>query len=156
MNDNQTMIHHVQPRHFYSRDGTCTTSSFCRKPPSLVSFHICYLLNHASVHDISALVIFIAESSVYQISSSTMEILIHCILYVEMTTHDTLYIMPIHGHCTLMYPRLLYLFAVICRALSLYCTDWMVGSSTGLFITPLLGWTYNVFRPSYDPSDLTH
>ena len=24
------------------------------------------------------------------------------------------------------------------------------------FITPLLGWNYNVFRPSYDPSDLTH
>ena len=32
----------------------------------------------------------------------------------------------------------------------------MDGSSTGFFITSLLGWTYNVFRPSYDPSDLTH
>ena len=64
--------------------------------------------------------------------------------------------MPIHGHCTLMYPGLLYLLAVICRALSLYYADWMAGSSTGLFITPLLGWTYNVFWPSYDPFDLTH
>ena len=33
---------------------------------------------------------------------------------------------------------------------------WMAGSSTWFFITPLLGWTYNVFWPSYHPSDLTH
>ena len=33
---------------------------------------------------------------------------------------------------------------------------WMAGSSTWFFITPLLGWTYNVFQPSYDPSNLTH
>ena len=33
---------------------------------------------------------------------------------------------------------------------------WMAGSSTQFFITPLLGWTYNVFQPSYGPSDLTH
>ena len=26
----------------------------------------------------------------------------------------------------------------------------------GTFITPFLGLTYNVFGPSYDPSDLTH
>ena len=26
----------------------------------------------------------------------------------------------------------------------------------GTFITPLMGWTYNVFRPSYNPSDLKH
>ena len=39
-----------------------------------------------------------------------------------------------------------------------YCTmliAWMV-FHLGSFITPLLGWTYNVFRPSYDPFDLTH
>ena len=29
---------------------------------------------------------------------------------------------------------------------------WMASSSTWFFITPLLEWTYNVFRPSYDPS----
>ena len=33
-----------------------------------------------------------------------------CIFYMAMTTHDTLYIMPIHGHCTLMYPVLLYVY----------------------------------------------
>ena len=52
------------------------------------------------------------DSNVYQISSSTMEILIHFILYVAMTTHDTLYIMPIHGHCNFMYLGMLHVFAV--------------------------------------------
>ena len=32
---------------------------------------------------------------------------------------------------------------------------WMV-FHLGTFITSLLGWTYNVFRPLYYPSDLTH
>ena len=65
-------------------------------------------------------------------------------------------IMPIHGHYTLMYPGLLYLFTVMCRVVSLYSVDWMAGSSTRFFITSFLGWTYNVFQPSYDPSELTH
>ena len=73
-----------------------------------------------------------------------------------MNTYVISYIMPIHGHCTLMYPGLLYVFAVMCRFVSLYSDDWMASSSTGFFITSLLGWTYNVFRPSYDPPDLTH
>ena len=33
--------------------------------------------------------------------------------------------MPIHGHCTLMYPGLLYVFAVMCRVVSLYYADWV-------------------------------
>ena len=37
--------------------------------------------------------------------------------------------MPIHGHYTLMYPGLLYLFAVMRRVVSLYSADWMAGSS---------------------------
>ena len=60
-------------------------------------------------------------------------------------------IMPIHGNYTLMYPRLLYLFAVMCRFVSLYSVDWMAGSSTGFFITSLLGWTYNVFGHRMTP-----
>ena len=39
-----------------------------------------------------------------------------------------------------------------------YCTmliGWLV-FHLGSFVTPLLGWTYNVFRASYDPSDPTH
>ena len=65
-------------------------------------------------------------------------------------------IMPIHGHCTLMYPGLLYLFPVMCKVVSLYSANWMAGSSTAFFITSLLGWNYNVFWPLYHPSDLTH
>ena len=69
-----------------------------------------------------------------------------------MNTHDILYIMPIHGHCTLMYPRLLYVFVVTYRDWLLYYTGgWMVlplGSSSfhfwdgfimyfGLHVTPM-------------------
>ena len=97
------------------------------------------------------------DSSVCQISSTIMEILIHCISSASMEIlilcissswrfwsiiyctwqwpHiHILYIMPIHGHCTCMYRRLLYAFAVICRDWLLYYTDgWMVlppGSSS--------------------------
>ena len=38
-----------------------------------------------------------------------------------------------------------------------HCTmliGWLV-FHFGFFIIPLLGWTYNVFGPSYDPFDLT-
>ena len=108
----------------------------------------------------------IMEILIHYISSAFMEIMILCIssswrfwsTYIVRGDDHTCHIciMPIHGHCTLMYPGLLYLLTVMCKVWSLYCIDWMVGSSTGLFITPLLGWTYNVFRPSYDPSNLTH
>ena len=73
-----------------------------------------------------------------------------------MTTHVIFCIMPIHSHCTLMYPGLLYVFAVMCIVVSLYYADWVASLPFGSFITPLLGWTYNVFQPLYDPSDLTH
>ena len=56
------------------------------------------------------------------------------ILYMEMTTHVIFCIMPIHGHCTLMHPGLLYVLAVMCRVWLLYYTiGWMVlppGSSS--------------------------
>ena len=38
-----------------------------------------------------------------------------CILYMVMITHVIFCIMPIHGHCTLMYLGMLYVLAVICR-----------------------------------------
>ena len=45
--------------------------------------------------------------------------------------------MPIHGHCTIMYLRLLYVFAFMCRVLVLYYTiGWLVlppGSSSLYF-----------------------
>ena len=51
-----------------------------------------------------------------------------------MTTHVIFGIMPIHGHCTLMYPGLLYVPVVMWRVLLLYYTvRWLVlppGSSS--------------------------
>ena len=61
-----------------------------------------------------------------------MEILIHFILYVVMNTHETSYVMPIHGHCTLMYPGLLYVFVAICRVALLYYVDWVAGLPFGI------------------------
>ena len=55
-----------------------------------------------------------------------MDILIY-ILYVVMTTHVIFCIMPINGHCTLMYPKLLYVLVVMCRVWLLYYTvGWLV------------------------------
>ena len=56
MTGNQTMDYYVRPRHLYSHSRTCTCSSLCRRPSSLVASTICYLLDRASVHEISALV----------------------------------------------------------------------------------------------------
>ena len=50
-----------------------------------------------------------------------------------------------------------YMYLQLCAELY-YCTiliGWLV-FHLGSFITPLLGWTYNVFWPLYDPYDLTH
>ena len=48
----------------------------------------------------------------------------------DHTCHN-LYIMPIHSHCTLMYPGLLYVFAIICRVISWYHADWVAGIPLG-------------------------
>ena len=73
-----------------------------------------------------------------------------------MTTPVVFCIMPIHGHCTLMYPGLLYVFAVICRFVLLYYADWVAGLPFGILHHSTSRMDFNVFRPSYDPSDLTH
>ena len=157
------MEYYVWPRHLYSHSRICNHSVLCRRPSRLVAFHICYLLDRASVHEILALVTWFQYmtdiSSHYGDHDPLYIFIMEILIYLYCTwwwPHMSYCMMPIHGHCTLIYLGLLYLFAVICRSLSLYCTDWMVGSSTGFFISSLLGWTYNVFRPSYDLSDLTH
>ena len=154
MTSNQTMDYYVRPQHIYLHSRTCTHSGWCRRPSSLVEFHICYLLDHASVHEISALVtwfqcmldifshygdldpwyIFRFHGDLGPLYIFIMEILIYYILYVAMTTHVIFCIMPIHGHCTLIYPRLLYVLAVMCRVwLLYYIVGWLVlpsGSSS--------------------------
>ena len=82
------------------------------------------------------------EILIHCISSAFMEIMILCILhhgdsnlsilYAVMTTHVIFCIMPIHGHCTLMYPGLLYVLAFICRVVLWYYADWVAGISFGI------------------------
>ena len=135
MTINQTMDYYIWPRHLYSHSRTCTRSSLCRRPSRLVASHIFYLLDRASVHEISALVTWFQHMS--DISSHygdhdplyifIMEILIY--LYCMWKwTHMSYYVSCLfHGHCTLMYLWLLYLLAVMCRVLLLYCTiGWLV------------------------------
>ena len=44
-----------------------------------------------------------------------------------MTTYVTSCMMPIHGHCTLMYPGLLDVLAIMCRVVLVYYADWVAG-----------------------------
>ena len=50
------MDYYVRPRHLYSHSRTCTRSGLCRRLFRLMASLICYLLECASVHEISALV----------------------------------------------------------------------------------------------------
>ena len=176
MTSNQTMDYYVQPRHFYLHSRTCTHSGVCGRPSILVASTICYLLDRASVHEISALM---TCSSICQTFPATMEILIYCISSAIFGDHGPLYIfimeILIYVYCTWQWPHMWYHVSCLFMAIVLlcirdcymylqlyaelyYCTmliGWLV-FHLGSFITPLLGWTYNVFRPSYDPSDLTH
>ena len=118
------------------------------------------------------------DSSICQIFPATMKILI-CYIFSHYGDHGPLYIfimeILIYVYCTwwwtLMWYHVLCLFMAIVLLcirdcyiyLQLYaelyhCTiliGWLV-FHLGSFITPLLGWTCNVFRPSHNPSDLIH
>ena len=152
MTDNQMMDYYIQPWHLYSHSRTCTRSGLCRRPSRLVASLICYLLDRASVHDISALVTWFQCMS--DISSHygdldllyifshygdhgplyifIMDILIYVYCTWAMTTYVISCIMPIHGHCTLMYPGLLYVFAIMCRVVLFYYADWVAGLPFGI------------------------
>ena len=83
--------------------------------------------------------------------------------------HGPLYIfimeILIYVYCTWRWPHMCYHVSCLFMAmyLQLYAElyygimliGWLV-FDLGTFITSLLGWTYNVFRPSYNPSDLIH
>ena len=130
------MEYYVRPRHIYFNSRTCTRSSSCRISSSWVAFHVWYLLDCASVHEISSLVIWFQCMSDIFIHYGDIDPLyifrFHgysdlFILYVAITTHVIFCIMPIHGYCTLMSPGLLYLLVVMFRVWSWYCTiRWLV------------------------------
>ena len=101
------MDYYVRPRHLYSHSRTCTCRGSCRRPSILVAFHVCYLLDCVSVHEISALMIwFQCMSDIFShygdldplyifsfygdldpLYIFIMEIMIYYILYMVMTTH---------------------------------------------------------------------
>ena len=154
MTGNQTMDYYVRPRHLYSHSRTCTCSSLCRRLSRLVASLICYLVDRASVHEISALVTwyqYMSDISSHYGDLDLVYIFSHfgdhdplyivylhhgdsdlCILYVAMTTYVISCINPIHGHCTLMYLGLLYVLAVICRVVSLYYANCVSGLPFGI------------------------
>ena len=156
------MDYYVQPQHLYSHISTCTCSGLCIILSKLVAFLISYLLNRASVHEISALMTWFQYMS--DISS-------------HFGDHDPVYIFIMeilsYLYCTWRWPHMSYFVSCLFMAIVLLCIldcykylqsyaeifvlyYWMVGSSTWFFMTPLLGWTYNVFQTSHHPSNLTH
>ena len=151
MTGNQTMDYYVQPRHLYSHSRTCTRSGFCRRPSIWVASLICYLLDRASVHEISALVTYSSicqifpatmEILIYYISSSIMEIIVLCI----SSSWRFWFMYIVHGNeniCDIMYHAYswpLYSYVsetAICicslyRVLSLYYADWVAGLLFGI------------------------
>ena len=166
MTGNQTMEYYVRPRHLYSHSRTCTHSILCRRPSRLAAYDICYLIDRASVHEISTLVTcfqYMSDISSHYGYLDLFYIFIHFgdsdILYIVRGDDHTchiLYIMPIHGHYTLMYLGLLYLFAVTCRDWLLYCIDECLVLPPISSLLHFWDGFYNVFLPSCYPSDLTH
>ena len=75
MTGNQTMDYYVRPRHLYSHSRTCTHSIVCRILSRLVDFYICPLI----VPVFTRFQLSWLDSSVCQISSAIMQILIHYI-----------------------------------------------------------------------------
>ena len=146
MSSNQTMEYHVRPWHIYSHSRTCTHSSSCKDLPvwwhsmyatSLIVLVFMRLLPSWLDSSICQTFPAIREILIHCISSAIMEIMILCIssswifwsMYI-LHGDDHLCHILYHGHCTLMYLGLLY--AVICRVVSLYYVDWVVGLPFGI------------------------
>ena len=139
------MDYNVRPQHLYSHSRTCThrncvedfpnwwhsiyatslimtvfmrfhlswlDSSICQIFPATMEILICYIFSHYGDH--GPLYIFIMEILIY----------VYC---MWQWPHMSCCMMPIHGHCTLKYPGLLYVFIVICKVVSLYSADWVPG-----------------------------
>ena len=106
------------------------------------------------------------EILICYISSAIMEIMVLCIS--SSWRFRSMYIVRGNDHlCDILYhayswPLYSYVSGTakciaVCEKLY-HCVmliGWLV-FHLGSFITPLLGWNYNVFRPSYGPFDLTH
>ena len=156
---NQTMDYYVWPWHLYSHSRKCTHSGLCRRPSRLVASLIWYLLDRASVHEISALMTWssicqvfpaIMDILIHYISSSIMEIMVLCIS--SSWRFWSIYIVRGDEHlCDILYnayswPLYSYVSGTAIstcsyvQSLIIVLYYWMSSSSTWFFITPLLGW----------------
>ena len=89
MTGNQMMDYYVRPRHLYSHSRTCTRSRGCRRTSRLMAFNICYLLNRASVHEISALVTWFQYMSDISSHYGDLDLLY---IFSHFGDHGSLYI----------------------------------------------------------------
>ena len=122
MTSNQTMDYYVQTQHLYLHSRACTHSILCRRLSRLVASLICYLLDCASVHEISALVTwfqYMSDISSYYGDLDPLYIFSH---YGD---HDPLYIfimeILIYVYCTWRWPLMWYLVSCLFMAIVLLC-----------------------------------
>ena len=122
MTDNQMMGYYVRPRHLYSHSRTCTRSGLCRRPSRLVTSLICYLLDCASVHEISALVTWFQCMSDIFSHYRDIDPLYIFIFHVD---HDPSYIfirdILIYLYCTCRWPHMSYFVSCLFMAIVLLC-----------------------------------
>ena len=122
MTDNQMMDYYVRPRHLYSHCRTCTRSGLCRRPSRLVASLICYLLDRASVHEVSALVTWFQYMSDISSHYGDLDLLY---IFSHYGYHHPLYIfimeILIYVYCTLKWPLMSYFVSCLFMAIVLLC-----------------------------------
>ena len=152
MINNQMMEYYVRPWHLYSHSTTRTHSGLCRRSSKLAASHICYLLDHASVHEISALVTwfqYMLDISNYYGDLDPLYIFSH---YGDI---DPLYIfimeILIYVYCTWWWPLMWYLVSCLFMAIVLLCIwdCYMYVHSCIIVLCWLGGWS-----SIWDPSSL--
>ena len=101
---------------------TCTRSGLCRRPSRLAPFHICYLLDRASVHVISSLVTWFQYMSGVSSHYGDLDPLY---IFSFHGDHDPLYIfimeILIYLYCTWRWPHMSYFVSCLFMAIVLLC-----------------------------------
>ena len=150
MTSNQTMDYYVRPWHLYSHSRTCTRSRLCRRPSKLVAFHICYLLDRANVHEISALVTWFQCMSDISSHYGDLDLLY---IFSYDGDHGSLYIfimeIMIYVYCTWRWPHMWYHVSCLFMAIVLLCIwDCYMYLQSCISILCWLGGWYSIWDPS--------
>ena len=122
MTGNQTMDYYVRPQHLYSHSRTFTHSILCGRRSRLVASLICYLLDRASVHEISSLVTWFEYMSDVSSHYGDLDLLY---IFSLCGDHGLLYIfimeILIYVYCTWQWPLMWYLVSCLFMAIVLLC-----------------------------------